>query len=95
MPMKTALRVAVAGLLAFAAALRIPAQDDMHAANQGPGFELPGPVDARRFLPAILFETKPYRVSAEAFNDGLLNTYSLRAGREAIPVTGTTALLER
>ena len=67
----------------------------MHAANQGPGFELPGPVDARRFLPAVLFEAKPYRVSAEAFNDGLLNTYSLRVGREAIPVIGTTALLER
>src|SRR5690242_5102733 len=95
MPTKTAIRLAIAGLLAFAAALPIPAQDASRAADQGPGFELPGPVDARRFLPAALFDAKPYRVSAEALNDGLLNTYSLGQGHEVIPVIGTAALLER
>ena len=87
--------MAIAGLLAFAAAWPIRAQDALHPADQGPGFESPGPVGARRFLPAAVFDAKSYRVAPEAFNDGLLNTYSLRQGREAVAVTGTTALLER
>ncbi|MBV9491862.1 MAG: hypothetical protein JO069_19375 [Verrucomicrobia bacterium] len=68
----------------------------MHAARiEPPAFESPGKVDAHRFLPSAVFQSTRHRVSPEAFNDGLLNTYSVRNGRETFSVTGTTAFLER
>jgi hypothetical protein len=60
-----------------------------------PGFEQPGPVDARRFLPQALLESQQHRVYPEAFNDGLVNTYSIATLDGSTEIRGTTALLER
>jgi hypothetical protein len=60
-----------------------------------PGFEQPGPVDAHRFLPPALLESRRHPVSPEAFNDGFVNTYSVQTSSGVIEVRGTTALLEK
>jgi hypothetical protein len=60
-----------------------------------PSFEQPGPVDAHRFLPQALLESRQHPVSPEAFNDGFVNTYSVGTSSRVIEVRGTTALLEK
>lgn len=60
-----------------------------------PGFEQPGPVDAHRFLPPALLESRRHPVSPEASNDGFVNTYSVQTSSGVIEVRGTTALLEK
>jgi len=59
------------------------------------GFEQPGPVDAHRFLPQALLESRQHPVSTEAFNDGFVNTYSVQTSSGVTEVRGTTALLEK
>jgi hypothetical protein len=49
-----------------------------------PGFEQPGPVDAHRFLPPALLESRRHPVSPEAFNDGFVNTYSVQTSSGVI-----------
>jgi hypothetical protein len=65
------------------------------AARCEEGFEQPGPVDAREFLPAKVFENQAYRVEPEAYNDGLMNTYQIVTELDQYGITGTHALLER
>ncbi len=60
-----------------------------------PGFEQPGPVDAHRFLPPALLESRRHPVSPEAFNDGFVNSYSVQTSSGVIEVRGTTTLLEK
>src|SRR6266404_3657128 len=59
------------------------------------GFEQPGPVDAHRFLPQALLESRQHPVSPESFNDGFVNTYSVQTSSGVTEVRGTTALLEK
>ena len=57
------------------------------------GFETPGPVDAKAFLPESQMSGALHSVGPEASNDGLLNTYQLNAGGGTREVL-TTPLLK-
>ena len=64
------------------------------AAPSKPGYETPGPVNAEDFLPKSAFAAKKLFVEKSAWNDGLRNTYRIRAGAEEYEVTGREAALQ-
>jgi hypothetical protein len=64
------------------------------AAPPEPGYETPGPVNAVDFLPKSAFVGKKQFIEKTAWNNGLQNTYRIRAGQEEYEVTGREAALE-
>ena len=63
-------------------------------AAQTDQYETPGPVNAQDFLPKSAFSGKKIFVEKIAQNDGLQNTYRIRAGGEEYEITGSTAAME-
>jgi len=63
----------------------IPATDE---------YEIPGPVNAEDFLPKSAFAGKKIFVEKIAQNNGLQNTYRIKAGAEEYEVTGSAATLQ-
>jgi hypothetical protein len=67
------------------------------AASEAPQpdqYETPGPVNAADFLPKSAFSGKEVFVEKIAQNDGLQNTYRIRAGTEEYEVTGCAGAVE-
>ena len=67
------------------------------AASEAPQtdqYEAPGPVNAQDFLPKSAFSGKKISVEKVAQNDGLQNTYRIRAGGEEHEIKGSTAAME-
>jgi hypothetical protein len=58
------------------------------------GYETPGLVKAEDFLPKSVFAEKKIFVEKTAENNGLQNTYRIRAGTEEYKVTGSSAAVE-
>jgi hypothetical protein len=63
-------------------------------APQADQYETPGPVNAQDFLPKSAFSGKKIFVEKVAQNDGLENTYRIRAGDEEYEIKGSTAAME-
>jgi hypothetical protein len=63
-------------------------------APQAAHYETPGPVNAQDFLPKSAFSGKKIFVEKVAQNDGLENTYRIRAGGEEYETKGSTAAME-
>jgi len=59
-----------------------------------PGYEIPGPVNAEDFLPKSAFAGRKQFIERSAWNNGLQNTYRIRAGNEEYEVTGREAALQ-
>jgi hypothetical protein len=57
-------------------------------------YETPGQVNAEDFLPKSAFAGKKLFVEKVAQNNGLQNTYRIRAGAETYEITGSKAALE-
>jgi hypothetical protein len=57
-------------------------------------YEIPGPVNAEDFLPKSAFAGKKLFVEKTAQNNGLQNTYRIRAGAEEYEVTGSAAAVQ-
>jgi hypothetical protein len=57
-------------------------------------YETPGPVNAEDFLPKSAFAGKRLFVEKVAENNGLQNTYRIRAGAEEYEVTGSAATVQ-
>jgi hypothetical protein len=57
-------------------------------------YETPGPVNAQDFLPKSAFSGEKIFVEKIAQNDGLQNTYRIRAGLDEYEITGSTAAME-
>jgi hypothetical protein len=57
-------------------------------------YETPGPVNAQDFLPKSAFSGKKIFVEKIAQNDGLQNTYRIRAGGEEYEIKGSAAAME-
>jgi len=57
-------------------------------------YETPGPVNAEDFLPKSAFVGKKLFVEKTAQNNGLQNTYRIRAGTEEYEITGSEAALQ-
>jgi hypothetical protein len=57
-------------------------------------YEVPGQVNAEDFLPKSAFHGKTLFVEKTAENNGLQNTYRIRAGTEAYEVTGSAAAVQ-
>jgi hypothetical protein len=57
-------------------------------------YEIPGQVNAEDFLPKSAFAGKKLFVEKVAQNNGLQNTYRIRAGPETYEITGSKAALE-
>ena len=57
-------------------------------------YETPGPVNAEDFLPKSAFAGKKLFVQRTAQNNGLQNTYRIRAGAEEYEITGNEAALQ-
>jgi hypothetical protein len=57
-------------------------------------YETPGAVNAQDFLPKSAFSGEKIFVEKIAQNDGLQNTYQVRAGPEEYKITGSTAAME-
>ncbi len=74
--------VLYAGLLA---ASEVPQTDQ---------YETPGPVKAEDFLPRSAFSGKKVFVEKTAENNGLQNTYRIRAGAREYEVAGSAAALQ-
>jgi hypothetical protein len=70
---------------------RVFSEDTAQTAGK---YETPGPVNAEDFLPKSAFAGKRLFVEKTAANDGLQNSYRVRAGTEAYEVTGSEAALE-
>lgn len=67
------------------------AQDTVRATGD---YETPAPVDAEDFLPKSAFAGKKLFVERTAQNNGLQNTYRIRAGSEQYEITGSEAALQ-
>lgn len=67
------------------------AQDAVRATGD---YETPGPVNAEDFLPKSAFAGKKLFVQKTAENNGLQNTYRIRAGSEEYEITGNEAALQ-
>jgi hypothetical protein len=63
-------------------------------APQTDQYETPGPVDAQDFLPKSAFSGTKIFVEKVAQNDGLQNTYQIRAGGEEYEIKGSAAAME-
>jgi hypothetical protein len=57
-------------------------------------YEIPGRVNAEDFLPRSAFRGKKIFVEKTATNDGLQNTYRIKAGTQEYEITGSTAAME-
>jgi hypothetical protein len=57
-------------------------------------YETPGPVKAEDFLPKSVFAGKKIFVEKTAENNGLQNTYRMKAGAEEYKVTGSSGAVE-
>ena len=57
-------------------------------------YETPGPVKAEDFLPKPVFAGKKIFVEKTAENNGLQNTYRMKAGAEEYKVTGSSGAVE-
>ena len=57
-------------------------------------YETPGPVSAEDFLPKSAFAGKRLFVEKTARNNGLQNTYRIKAGAEEYEITGSEAALQ-
>jgi hypothetical protein len=82
------LNVVATALLSYASSL---------AAAEAPPpdqYETPGPVNAEDFLPKSAFSGKEVFVEKTAQNDGLQNTYQIRAGTEEYEITGCAGAVE-
>jgi hypothetical protein len=66
-------------------------EDSVPSTNE---YETPGPVNAEDFLPKSVFAWKKIFVEKTAENNGLQNTYRIRAGTKEYEVTGSTAAVE-
>jgi hypothetical protein len=66
-------------------------QDASHPTGD---YETPGPVNAEDFLPESAFGGKKLFVQRTAQNNGLQNTYRIRAGAEEYELTGSEAALQ-
>jgi hypothetical protein len=64
------------------------------AVQRAGDYETPGPINAEDFLPISAFAGKKLFVQKTAENNGLQNTYRIRAGAEEYQVTGSEAALE-
>ena len=97
--MKTPLSFLLFSLLAIGAspALAQNDTDDDTAflAKYGNTLEVPGAVAAKDFVPADCMSGPLHTVRAEAYNDGLVNTYFIETKDGVIQVAGTPALIER
>jgi hypothetical protein len=82
------LNVVATALLSYAGSL---AAAEAPQPNQ---YETPGPVNAEDFLPKSAFSGKKIFVEKVAQNDGLQNTYRIRAGGGEYEITGSTAAME-
>jgi hypothetical protein len=58
------------------------------------GYEIPGSVNAEDFLPKSVFTGKKIFVEKTAQNNGLQNTYQIKAGTERYEITGSSAAVE-
>src|SRR5262245_11519372 len=67
------------------------AEDTVPATNE---YETPGPVNAKDFLPKSAFAGKRFFVERTAQNNGLQNTYRIRAGAEHYEATGSAATMQ-
>ena len=67
------------------------AQDTVRATGD---YETPAPVNAEDFLPKSTFAGKKLFVERTAQNNGLQNTYRIRAGSEQYEITGSEAALQ-
>lgn len=67
------------------------AEDTVLATNE---YETPGPVNAKDFLPKSAFAGKRFFVERTAQNNGLQNTYRIRAGAEEYEATGSAATMQ-
>jgi hypothetical protein len=81
----------VAATLLYLAATAV-SEENAPASN---GYETPGLVKAEDFLPKSVFAEKKIFVEKTAENNGLQNTYRIRAGTEEYKVTGSSAAVER
>ncbi|MBV8214911.1 MAG: hypothetical protein JOZ08_17025 [Verrucomicrobia bacterium] len=63
-------------------------------APQTDQYEAPGPVNAQDFLPKSAFSGKKVFVDKTAQNDGLQNTYVIRAGTQEYEVKGSAGTME-
>jgi hypothetical protein len=82
------LNVLAAALLLYAGSL------GASEAPQPDQYEIPGPVNAQDFLPKSAFSGKKIFVEKIAQNDGLQNTYRIRAGAEEYEIRGSPAAME-
>ena len=81
----------------LATALEFSLYGGSSAASEAPQtdqYETPGPVNAQDFLPKAAFSGKKIFVEKIAQNDGLQNTYRIRAGIQEYEVTGSAATME-
>ena len=81
---------AVAGLLLYIAPLAASEEN----AGASAEYETPGPVNAEDFLPKSAFTGKRLFVEKTAQNNGLQNTYRIRAGAQEYLVTGSAATIQ-
>jgi hypothetical protein len=69
----------------------LSATSEAPEANQ---YETPGPVNAQDFLPKSAFSGEKIFVEKIAQNDGLQNTYRIRAVSDEYEITGSTAAMD-
>ena len=67
------------------------AEDTIPATNE---YETPGPINAKDFLPKSAFVGKKFFVEGTVQNNGLQNTYRIRAGAEKHVATGNAATMQ-
>ena len=79
-----------AALLLYVCPLAV-SEDSVPSTNE---YETPGQVNAEDFLPKSAFAGKKLFVEKVAQNNGLQNTYRIRAGAETCEITGSKAALE-
>jgi hypothetical protein len=84
------LHVMTATLLLYAGPSAV-SQDSVPATDE---YETPGPVNAEDFLPESAFAGKKILVEKAAQNNGLQNTYRIRAGAEEYEITGSATAVQ-
>jgi hypothetical protein len=72
----------------------MPAAVSEESVTPSPEYETPGPVNAKNFLPKPAFAGKKLFAESAAQNNGLQNTYRIRAGAQVYEVTGSAAALQ-
>ena len=82
-----------AALAALSVCIAPSAVSEENATASGE-YETPGPVNAEDFLPKSAFTGKKLFVERTAQNNGLQNTYRIRAGTQEYEVTGSAAAVQ-